>query len=189
MTLLLDPSMLVGSRARTWLQRAHQRGVLHQVSIPTSIFSADAGDLRPRSSRFPGYRPEPHLDLLHQARQVCYSGEPLPAAAYERPDVPVLALDTWAALLGGATLVARRTDVLDSLVAAGVELHVRSCLTEQDTERTLLAQAWPQVPVELAEALSRRTRLLARTVEPSTTAGELVVEVWDKGPFGIGPWR
>lgn len=192
--LVLDPSLLMGQRARVWLERAVRDGVLAELVVPAGILSPNPSDGWPLGApRGLGrrYGIEPDVDLLAGARSVRHQvpgHPPLPRGDRHLPNETV-ALDVWAALVERHTLAARRTDVLDRLIQYGVVVEVRSLTADFGKENALWHEAWPTASTELLSALRRRTRLLARLDDRSLGCSAPRITVWDDGPYWSGSWR
>jgi hypothetical protein len=194
MALVLDPSMLMGSRSEQWLGRAASQDVLHRLVAPAASASPDldAGPILGSPGFWRGWfaRDRPHAGFVAQMQHVQFDDRlhpavprPRPAAAHQQ-----LALDVWAALIDGHTLVARRTAVLDRFVQCGIALEVVA-LRDEPTAGTVWHEATGDLPPDLVEALGRRTRLLARIDCDGAVGGRPRISVWDDGPYRVGSWR
>lgn len=194
MALVLDPSILMGSRSEQWLARAASQNVLRRLVAPAASATPelDAGPILGSPGFWRGWFPRalPHPDFVAQMQHIRFDARLHPVLPRPRPDAAhqQLALDVWAALVEGHTLVARRTDVLDRLVQCGVALEVIALHGECSAEAAWRAASC-DLPSDLVEALRRRTRLLARCDHGEARAGQPRIAVWDDGPYRAGRWR
>jgi hypothetical protein len=193
MALVLDPSMLMGARSEQWLARAASQGVLGRLVAPAASATPDldAGPILGSPGFWRGWFPRavPHPGFVAQMQPVRFDHGWHPALPRPRPEAAhqQLALDVWAALVEGHTLVARRTGVLDRLVQCGIALEVLALHDECSAEAAWRASG--DLPPDLVEALRRRTRLLARCDPGSSRDVPPRISVWDDGPYRAGRWH
>ena len=162
-----DTSLVATRRGRAWVERVVAHGYGDRIAAPAAYLaqSSDETGWR-RLDSFGG------LFGLRPRELVWGSDQPpirmLETDAYSHGEVESRLRDSdhiapaqlWVALGAGALLAARRPRTLDVFVAAGAQLLVGSL----DTRPAVAAN--PGLPVDLFEALLRRTRFLCVQTEP-----------------------
>ena len=183
--------MLMGRRAEQWLTRMRLQSLLPAIAAPAAIM--DLGHdpvsvLGAPGLRWSGMalRSEPLTAFAREMRLVRLNQRHPPLPDPGNLLWQGLALDVWAMLVDGHTVVARRTDVFDRLIRCGVVVEMRS-LREEHIARAW-AETWGDDHLDLREALRRRTRLIARCA-PGPVDGIPRLHVWDDGPYRAGAWR